>query len=343
MKPIRIEGGGISGLALGYALAQKGVPVSLFEKGRYPRHRVCGEFLAGLTPATLKRLELEDLFSTSPIARSVWWFKGKTPVAKHELPHLVFMQSRYALDSKLAHRFVKAGGDLHTGHRIDPRKPAPEGTVRTLGKSSGQSGRLGLKAHFKDLPLEADLEMHLGRQAYVGLSRVEGGYVNVCGLFERQKGLQSKKENWLKTYLRSSGLESLALRLDKASLREGSFCGVSGFAFGIPSSSPKDSSNSLSLGDCHAMIPPFTGNGMTIAFESAALALPWLLDYSKGKRTWEETTNQLSKARDEHLNGRLRRAIRLQSLLEMNLTQNLLCSLARAKLLPLTYLYRILH
>ena len=45
-KPITIAGGGVAGLALGVALAQRGIPVELFDKGAYPRHRVCGEFIA---------------------------------------------------------------------------------------------------------------------------------------------------------------------------------------------------------------------------------------------------------------------------------------------------------
>lgn len=342
MKAVKIEGGGICGLALGNALARKGVPVSVLEKGRYPRHRVCGEFLAGLTSGTLQILNLEDLFADAPIAETVAWFRGGKAVAQYSLPGTISCLSRFAMDQELANRFREAGGILETGHRVDLREAPLEGTVRTLGKASGQSSRLGLKAHFRNLSLEADLEMHLGEQAYVGLSRVEDGWVNVSGLFERRRGLQAKKESWLDTYLRASGLNPLADRLAKAEMRPDSFCGVSGFAFALPGPGNEDQPV-LSLGDHHAMIPPFTGNGMTMAFESAALALPFLLAYSQGKSTWPETVDKLTRARNRRFNGRLQRAIWLQSLLEKNLTQNLLCGAARAKLLPFQLLYRLLH
>ncbi|MCH8474667.1 MAG: hypothetical protein LAT55_05500 [Opitutales bacterium] len=343
MKEVRIEGGGICGLALGQALAAEGVPVTLIEKGHYPRHRVCGEFLAGITPKTLRILGLDDLFAEVPIARTVSWFKGETCVSTHTLPQGVPCQSRYVLDLELARRLTEAGGILRTGERIDPRKPAQEGTIRSLGKASGKSSLLGLKAHFSNLSLQADLEMHLGDQAYVGLSRVEEGFVNGCGLFTQKRGLQAKKDGWLPAYLRASGLELLAERLEKAKLRPGSFCGVSGFTFGRPANRMDSPSSALLLGDCHAMIPPFTGNGMTMAFESAALAFPGLLEYSKGLQDWQTTLERLSAKRDRSFNGRLHRAIWLQNLLQKDVTQKILCGAARSKLLPFTFLYRILH
>ena len=52
LAPIEIIGGGLAGLSLGLALRRGGVPVTLHEAGEYPRHRVCGEFITGLDPAT---------------------------------------------------------------------------------------------------------------------------------------------------------------------------------------------------------------------------------------------------------------------------------------------------
>src|SRR5664280_3618446 len=59
-KPVTIVGGGLAGLALGIGLRQRGVPVTVWEAGRYPRHRVCGEFICGRGQETLARLGLRD-------------------------------------------------------------------------------------------------------------------------------------------------------------------------------------------------------------------------------------------------------------------------------------------
>ena len=57
-KPITIIGGGLAGLTLGIGLRQLGAPVTIWEAGRYPRHRVCGEFISGNGQAVLQRFGL---------------------------------------------------------------------------------------------------------------------------------------------------------------------------------------------------------------------------------------------------------------------------------------------
>src|SRR5271157_5302713 len=59
---IQIVGGGLAGLTLGIALRQQGVPVTIWEAGHYPRHRVCGEFISGRGQQVLARLGLEAAF-----------------------------------------------------------------------------------------------------------------------------------------------------------------------------------------------------------------------------------------------------------------------------------------
>ena len=61
-RPITIVGGGLAGLTLGIGLRQRGIPATVYEAGRYPRHRVCGEFISGNGPAVLRRLALDKLF-----------------------------------------------------------------------------------------------------------------------------------------------------------------------------------------------------------------------------------------------------------------------------------------
>ena len=49
MREIEIVGGGLSGLSLGIYLRRRGVPVRILEAGAYPRHKVCGEFVCGVS------------------------------------------------------------------------------------------------------------------------------------------------------------------------------------------------------------------------------------------------------------------------------------------------------
>src|SRR5580698_2955118 len=43
---VAIIGGGIAGLALSIDLKKRGYTVAVVEKGNYPRHKVCGEYIS---------------------------------------------------------------------------------------------------------------------------------------------------------------------------------------------------------------------------------------------------------------------------------------------------------
>ena len=67
-----------------------------------------------------------------------------------------------------------------------------EGIVRASGRraQSTENGWrwFGLKAHARNVNLSADLEMHVSADHYVGVNRINGGEVNVCGLFRGRAG-----------------------------------------------------------------------------------------------------------------------------------------------------------
>ena len=78
-ETITIVGGGLAGLTLGIGLRQRGVAVTLWEAGRYPRHRVCGEFISGRGQSSLARLRLLGLVQSAGArdATSAGFFAGK--------------------------------------------------------------------------------------------------------------------------------------------------------------------------------------------------------------------------------------------------------------------------
>ena len=102
LLPIEITGGGLAGLSLGLALRRKQVPVTLFEAGSYPRHRVCGEFIAGLSKNTIERLGLAPFLSEALSHREVAWFIHEQVARRQTLPEPAYGLSRYRLDAALA-------------------------------------------------------------------------------------------------------------------------------------------------------------------------------------------------------------------------------------------------
>ena len=91
------------------------------------------------------------------------------------------------------------------------------------------------------------------------------------------------------------------------------------------------------------MIPPFTGNGMAMAFQSAELALEPLLDYARGKGTWRATCCATNAALRGRFRVRLASATALHPFLLKPRRQRWLAALSRARLLPFGPLYATLH
>ena len=335
--PIEIVGGGLAGLSLGVALRQAGVPVTIFEAGEYPRHRVCGEFIAGLGPATIRRLGLAPLLTDALRHHEVAWFVGEKPTRVQRLPSPALALSRHLLDARLAEKFVSAGGELRTHARVSAANH-DRGRILACGRRRGESRWVGLKFHVRSLELARDLELHLGDQAYVGLTRVENDRVNVCGLFARRP-LSARGPNLQLAYLRAVGLAKLAERLASADPDPTTCCAVAAVTF--DRDVPTD--QSVRLGDACAMIPPFTGNGMAMAFQSAELALDPIVAYARGERTWIEARDIINAALRRRFRLRLASAAGLHSFLLRPSRQRWLALVNRAGLLPFRSLYAVLH
>lgn len=338
MKPVRIVGGGLAGLSLGLALQRRGVAVVIHDAGDYPRHRVCGEFITGLDEDTRATLGLGPFLSDALSHQEVAWFRHDEALRNQTLPSPALALSRHCLDERLADAFTAAGGELRARSRVTITA-SPEGTLFAHGRRRTTSTWLGLKVHARHLPLVAGLELHLGDRAYVGLCRIEDNAVNVSGLFVRRPGLEVSRADALPAYLRAAGLAALADRLDASQIDPESRCAVAGLGF----SPMPQRTERMVLGDAFVMIPPFTGNGMAMAFQSAALALPLVHDWAKGEMGWKDAVVQLDRALRSRFRLRLASARALHPLLVRPTAQRWVAAAGRSGLLPLRTLYRALH
>ncbi len=338
-REIEIIGGGLAGLSLGLALRRAGVTVTVYEAGHYPRHRVCGEFITGLDGVTIGRLGLAPLLADAGQLYEVGWYFQEREIRQQRLPVPALALSRHTLDARLAAAFTAAGGQLHPGTRIDPAE-APEGRVFSTGRRRATASPwLGLKLHTRGLRLTSELEFHLGDEAYVGLCPVEDGRVNVCGLFRQRADVSGNRETVLPAYLRATGLDALAARLAEVEICAESCSAVAGVNFdrsGI-------SDGRLNLGDTFAMIPPFTGNGMAMAFQSAELALDPLLAWTRGEAAWAGTVQVTHAALGRKFARRLAVADAAHPFLSSPPRQRWLAAAARVRMLPLQLLYGLLH
>jgi 2-polyprenyl-6-methoxyphenol hydroxylase-like FAD-dependent oxidoreductase len=323
-KPITIVGGGLAGLTLGIGLRQRGVPVRLCEAGHYPRHRVCGEFISGRGLETLARLNLQDLILREGArrARTAAFFSRRTASRTQLLPSPALCVSRFILDNALAKEFRRLGGELHEGERWPAAMMrarggretfSGEGIVRATGRHAQPTENgwrwFGLKAHVRDVSLMADLEMHVASNGYVGLCGLANGEVNVCGLFRRRVGMEAAGHS--REVLFGDAGSLLHERLAGAVVDENSFCSVAGLRLKPQRAAALDE---CCIGDAITMIPPMTGNGMSMAFESAELAIEPLVDWSRDQISWSQAQRLIAGGCDNAFNRRLAWATRLQAL-----------------------------
>jgi len=328
--PITIIGGGLAGLTLGIGLRQRSVPVLIWETGDYPRHRVCGEFISGRGQETLRRLELLELVFAAGArkANTTAFFGPSKSLGVRTLPQPALCLSRFTLDALLAERFRDLGGELHSGAR-GPQSEFDQGTVRASGRRAQTAPTgwrwFGVKAHIHDFELTADLEMHFNGKGYVGLCRLPEGKTNICGLFRHRSG-EADPPCTIAERLRGAPGAILYERLQTAHFDENSFCAVGGLGLGARRAA---SCKECCIGDALTMIPPVTGNGMSMAFESAELALNPLLAYARREIPWEACQRFVAKACDKAFASRLRWAQRLQGML--------MCPKLQQHLLPIVW------
>jgi 2-polyprenyl-6-methoxyphenol hydroxylase-like FAD-dependent oxidoreductase len=313
-KPITIVGGGLAGLTLGIGLRQRGVPVTVWEAARYPRHRVCGEFISGRGLETLARLGLRQLIlhAGATQARTAAFFSRRTASRTQTLPSPALCVSRFVLDNTLAREFRRLGGELREGERWRETF-SREGLVRATGRHAQPTENgwrwFGLKAHVRGVSLVADLEMHVSPNGYVGLCRLANGEVNACGLFRRRSGAEAVSRG--RELLRGETGSLLCERLAGAVLEEGSFCSVAGLTLKPQRAVTHDE---CCIGDAITMIPPMTGNGMSMTFESAEIAIEPLVDWSSKRISWTQAQQTIARRCDAAFNRRLAWAEKLQAL-----------------------------
>lgn len=315
-RTITIVGGGLAGLTLGIGLRRRGIPVVLREAGSYPRHRVCGEIICGRGLDVLRELDLHEKFVAAGgrPGSTVSFHSLRHSCPERTLPSPSLSLSRFVLDDLLAREFRALGGVLRENERVKPSEFGP-GVVRATGRRievhpSGVKW-IGIKAHAINARMASDIEMHCLSDGYVGLCRLAGDEINVCGLFRVRGAVRGLTDRW-QELLRGPEGSLLRGRLGGAAFKQESFCAVAGLDLKPRSSAGTDDCR---IGDAVTMIPPVTGNGMSMALESARWAIEPLAAYSQGGLDWDGACVATGRRCDEGFRRRLRWASVVQRML----------------------------
>ncbi|MBP1807538.1 NAD(P)/FAD-dependent oxidoreductase [Rubellimicrobium aerolatum] len=288
-----VVGGGLAGAAAAARLAQAGRKVVLLERTTGAHDKVCGEFLSFEAQEELAALGLDlPALGAVPIGRVA--VERGTRRVEAALPFEARSLSRRVLDEALLARAAALGVEVRRGARVtglvregagwavavdggeavaawDVMLATGKHDLRGLPRPEGrQDDLLGFKAYWRLDPggLEGAVELHLFPGGYAGLEMVEGGRANLC-LVVRQAAFVALGGRWeaLLAHLLAA-CPGLSARLDRAEP-----CGRPLAIARIPYGLVRAGSDGLwRLGDQAAVIPSFTGEGMSLALHGARLA-----------------------------------------------------------------------
>jgi flavin-dependent dehydrogenase len=186
MKSVLVIGAGPAGSVAAIAALGESVPVSILEKSRHRRHKVCGEFISPEACGILSELGVwEQFLRLHPTRiRNCRLHFGRV-TKKWTLPDCGYGLSRYELDGLLLQRAVALGANVGY-QRVASNSPVEGGTAIVLAtgrKCAAPPGKrlFGFKAHFEG-PADDAVELFFSGGGYVGVSCVEHGVTNVCGI-----------------------------------------------------------------------------------------------------------------------------------------------------------------
>ncbi len=300
-----IIGGGLAGLTAAIHLSKKGVPVQVFEKEVYPKHKVCGEYISREILPYLESLEIDLLELNPPLINELFYSTRKGNSIKANLPLGGVGISRYNLDNFLWKKAKEFGAEVLFDGVVEVKfrnnkkfeietasgkKYKAPIVLGAFGKRSvldkklernfikEKSSWLAVKSHYcqPGFP-EHQVALHNFKGGYCGLSKTETGAVNVCYLvsyssFKKYKDPELFKEEVLmqNMHLRKFFNEAEELFEKELSIAQVSF-----------SQKKTVEEHILMMGDAAGLIHPLCGNGMAMAVHSAKIASEVILAQKK--------------------------------------------------------------
>lgn len=316
-----VAGAGPAGSACAITASRAGARVLLLEKDRFPRHKVCGEFVSSESLELLRDLLGEKkLASHIPVNSARLFVDGKclslrvSPAAQ-SIP-------RYELDAALYEAARSAGAEVREGvtiHEVQRKESfcvttsEHSVTAKAVVNATGRWSKLtqfdvadkekwlGLKAHFSEHAPPSSVDLYFFPGGYCGVTPVDANSVNACAMvradvartldevFAHAPELQSRSRDWQPLFS--------AVTTSPLYFRD-----------------PETEAGSMMLaGDSAGFIDPFAGDGISLALQSGVLAAKTIDPYLAGKCSWEQTLQEYRSAYDRRFLPAFRNAARLRS------------------------------
>jgi flavin-dependent dehydrogenase len=251
--------------------------------------------------------------------------------------------SRFALDARLQLSVAQQGGSMYSGSLVSEVTPVSDGYQVDIASETGRTrflsrtviaawGRrslpghhpienlsnnksyVGIKSHYTRSDSDAAVDLYFFHGGYIGLSPVEEGRMNVAALIAGSSFRRLGGAGAVQTVLERAAarIPALRKRLEHATI----IPGTQASTFPVNVTSRLNAWNELPcIGDALAVIPPFCGDGMSMALRSAELCAPLANDYLSGYCTGTEWRNVYTRLIEQQFTDALKWGSRFERIL----------------------------
>ena len=300
-----IAGAGPAGSSAAIHLARAGFHVLLVEQKKFPRPKLCGEFISPECVQHFQKLGVDEAMTASGpalISETVFysagghhvtvpssWFGGSAALglSRAVMDDALLRRAQACgvkvLEGATIHEAIFANGDVrgvrlsvdnqertyHAPITIDATGRARILT-RKLSSKKAQNTLIAFKVHLRNTRVAPNTcEIYFYPEGYGGLSSIEGEISNLCFITSAHQVKRHYSNP--DVVVRETVMKNrrAAYTLERAQ-PESEWLSASWERFGRLH--PNPAKGLLAIGDSAAFIDPFTGSGMLMAFESGELA-----------------------------------------------------------------------
>ena len=338
---VAIVGGGLAGLSLSILLAKTGYNVVLFEKEKYPFHKVCGEYISMESWKFIESLGFDLSKAGLPLIKNLMVSSPNGRFIQSQLGLGGFGISRYFLDNELKAIAINNQVTFFEETKVNDvrfqngfftiKYNGGETTVGLVAGSFGKRSNLdvkwkrdfinkkpgklnnyvGVKYHIKYQFPDDTIALHNFKNGYCGISKVEDDKYCLCyltsakNLKDHHNSIKEMERNVLyqNPFLKKIFSESDFLFKEPVTISQISFDKKS-----------RIENHVLMIGDAAGMITPLCGNGMSMAFHSAKIAFENMNAFLKGNISREAMEKQYAMEWQNAFKNRLRNGRIIQKL-----------------------------
>jgi flavin-dependent dehydrogenase len=341
VKEVCIIGGGLAGLSLSILLARSGHKVILFEKEKYPFHKVCGEYISMESWNFLMQIGLPLSKMNLPVIKKLIVSSPGGKTIKSDLDLGGFGISRYLLDYELSKIARQNGVQIYEETKVNAiifkdnafKILSSSITVQSkivagaFGKRSNidvkwsrdfikrrhskLNNYIAVKYHVQTDVERGTIALHNFKDGYCGISQVEDNKCCLCylttagNLKANSNSIPEMEKNVLQKNPHLKKIFSQSQFLYEAPVT------ISQISFDKKS---QVQNHALLIGDAAGMITPLCGNGMSMALHAAKIAFEKIDMFLKDKITRQQMEEEYIHAWKINFSKRLQMGRIIQSL-----------------------------